>query len=206
MSTGVSSRATVLVVDDEQEVADVYALQLENDYDVRVAYGGEAALEAIDDDVDVVLLDRRMPDLSGDEVLDRIRERDIDARVVVVTAVEPDFDIITMEFDDYLVKPVGRRRLVETVDHMLSRARYSDLLDEFYRTANKIATLEAAKSPEELADSEEFERLQDHARDLQQQVTRTLQELDDYAGAFHEVERIPALTDEAGDSGGDEAA
>ncbi|MDY7082664.1 MAG: response regulator, partial [Halobacteria archaeon] len=60
---------TIVVVDDEQAVADMYYEWLEGEYDVKKAYDGEEALEKIDQDTDLVLLDRRMPGMSGDEVL-----------------------------------------------------------------------------------------------------------------------------------------
>ncbi|MFB6176845.1 MAG: response regulator transcription factor, partial [Halobaculum sp.] len=92
---------TVLVVDDEQQVADAYALRLQMEYDdVRKAYGGQEALDTVDETVDVVLLDRRMPDYSGGEVLEKMRERGLDCSVIMVTAVDPDFDIVSMPFDD----------------------------------------------------------------------------------------------------------
>ena len=90
----------VLIVDDEERVADTYDLRLRDDYDTRVAYDGETALELVDEDTDVVLLDRRMPELSGDEVLEEIRNRGLDVRVVLLTAVDPDFEIVEMECDD----------------------------------------------------------------------------------------------------------
>jgi len=99
----------VLVVEDEPDLADLYAAWLGDEYRVRTAYGGQEALDELDeadDEVDAILLDRRMPGLSGDEVLAAVRERGIDCRVAMVTAVEPDFDILKMGFDDYLVKPV----------------------------------------------------------------------------------------------------
>ena len=70
-------RATVVVVEDEPDLADLYTAWLDDDYDVHAAYGGEEALELIDDlgAVDVVLLDRRMPEVSGDEVLSALRDR-----------------------------------------------------------------------------------------------------------------------------------
>jgi CheY-like chemotaxis protein len=62
--------ATVLVVDDEQRAADTYANVLASEYDTRTAYGGEEALELVETaDFDVVLLDRRMPELTGDDIL-----------------------------------------------------------------------------------------------------------------------------------------
>ncbi|WP_423750819.1 response regulator [Salinirarus marinus] len=71
--------ATVLIVEDERALVDLFSNWLSDDFDVRTAYDGEQALAKIDDEVDVVLLDRRMPGLSGDDVLERVRERDIDA-------------------------------------------------------------------------------------------------------------------------------
>ena len=127
-----SDTATVLVVDDEEEVADVYALRLRNEYDTRVAYGGEDALETIDVDVDVVLLDRRMPDIPGDEVLEQIREKGYDCRIIMLTAVDPGLDIVEMPFDEYLVKPVEKDTLRNCVRRQLARSARgadSDVLD-----------------------------------------------------------------------------
>lgn len=75
MTSNAGGVPVLLVVDNERDVADTYALQLE-EYDTRVAYGGEEALAKLDDDVDAVLLDRRMPDVHGDEVLARIHDRE----------------------------------------------------------------------------------------------------------------------------------
>jgi len=60
-----SADASVLVVDDERDVADVYALRLSDEFETRTAYSGGAALTPLDDDVDVVLLDRHMPEVRA---------------------------------------------------------------------------------------------------------------------------------------------
>ncbi|MFB6117367.1 HalX domain-containing protein [Halosegnis sp.] len=160
--------ATVLIIDDEPDLADLYAAWLGDTYEVVTAYGGEAGIEAMSEDIDVALIDRLMPDLSGDEVLDRVREDGYDTRVAMVTAVEPDFDIIEMGFDDYLVKPVRREGLHEAVERLLDRATYDAQLREYYALVSKRAALETQKSERELADSEayadlvnELERLSD---------------------------------------------
>ena len=59
----------VLVVDDESGLADLYAVWLGDDHEVETAYSGQGALEEVTDDTDIVFLDRRMPQMSGDEVL-----------------------------------------------------------------------------------------------------------------------------------------
>mgnify|MGYP000548428381 CR=1 FL=1 len=155
-----AERATVLVVDDEEDVADAYAAQLEDRYDVITAYSGAEALDALDPSVDVVLLDRRMPEISGDEVLKTIRERDLKARVAMVTAVDPDFDIIEMPFDDYVVKPVVRTDLKETIDRLLKCAEYEKHVREYYALTTKYAALKASKPQPELEANDEFEELE----------------------------------------------
>ena len=60
--TDPTENRTVLVVDDDPDLADMFALWLNRaGYEVRTAYGGEAALDRLDPAVDIVLLDRRMP-------------------------------------------------------------------------------------------------------------------------------------------------
>ncbi len=182
--------ATVLVVDDERDVADAYAAQLEEEFIVMAAYGGQEALDRIDASVDVVLLDRRMPDISGDEVLEKIHGRGLQVRVAMVTAVDPDFDIIDMPFDDYVIKPVSRADLIETVDRLLTSSEYERKLRRYYALTAKHATLVANKPKSELADSEEFNQLEaemDRLRDtLDEQITGFTDE--EFAAAFRDLD------------------
>jgi CheY-like chemotaxis protein len=160
------SSQVVLVVDDETAVADTYALRLETLYETRVAYGGEEALEAVDGNVDAVLLDRRMPGMSGDEVLETLRERGYDGVVVMTTAVDPDLNILEMDFDDYLCKPVDRETIVETLEQHLGTPDTDDRLDEFFRVVSKLSVLKEEKTRAELEASEEFRQLQERADEL----------------------------------------
>lgn len=181
----------MLVVDDETEVADVYALRLRDEYDTETAYGGEAALDAVDEDVDVVLLDRRMPDRSGDEVLAEIRERGLDVRVIMITAVDPDFDIVDMPFDDYLCKPVEKDDLVAAIEQQLTAGRYDERLTAYLEVTSKIALLEAEKTPQELDDSEEVTALHEEAERLRDEMDDALGEFDEFEAAFREIGRHP---------------
>ncbi|MFB6131043.1 MAG: response regulator transcription factor [Salinigranum sp.] len=167
----------VLIVEDEPDLAELYATWLRDDYRVRVAYGGREALEALDEEVAVVLLDRRMPDLSGDEVLDGVRERTTGCRVAMVTAVEPDFDIIGMGFDDYLVKPVSKDALRETVSNLLLRNTYDEGVQELFSLASKKALLESEKSPAALETNSEYAELDARLQELRDSLDETLAEL-----------------------------
>jgi len=168
---------SVLVVEDESQVADLYRSYLADDYDVTVAETGAEALEAVDADTDAVLLDRRLPDRPGSEVLAEIRERDLDCRVAMVTAVEPDTDIVQMGFDLYLVKPATRDDIRTVVERLGTRASYDERLQEVASLVTKRAVLEAERTAAELDASEEYADLLDRIDELQA-------ELDDLSEAF----------------------
>ena len=169
----------VLVVDDEANVAEAYALWLPDEYEVRTATNGEQALDAADEDVDVVLLDRHMPDLSGDEVLDRLRERGLDCRVAMVTAVDPDFDIAEMPFDTYLTKPVGRDEIRDAVEKLLGLSSFGDQSRQFFAVSRKIATLESEKRASELEDSDAYRQRVARREELDAELDDAVGGMDD---------------------------
>ena len=180
----------VLVVDDESQLADLFATWLSSEWTTETAYDGSAALETLDDSFDVVLLDRRMPGQSGDEVLERIRENGYDCRVIMVTAVDPDFDIIEMGFDDYLVKPVSKDELLELVESVANRSAYQSAVQDYYALVSKKALLESEKEESELADNEEYQELCGRIDDLEGRLDETVTEFsthDDFVGAFEDI-------------------
>jgi len=185
----------VLVVEDEPDLADLYAAWLGDEYRVRTAYGGQEAMEeldAVDNEVDAILLDRRMPGLSGDEVLEAVRDRGIDCRVAMVTAVEPDFDILDMGFDDYLVKPVTSDTLKETVAGLLRRGEYDTEMQELFSLTSKKAMLETEKSATELADNDEYQQLTDRISEIRSRADESLdavtEDEDDFEKLFQEFD------------------
>ncbi|PSP65257.1 DNA-binding protein [Halobacteriales archaeon QH_8_67_36] len=169
----------ILIVEDEPDVAETYKLWLQGDYEVRMGENGDEGLELLDESVDVVLLDRMMPGLSGDEVLSEIRERDLGCRVAMVTAVEPDFDILEMGFDAYLSKPIRSEQLHDTVTNLLERSEYDSLLQEYYALVEKQATLEATKSSAELAESDRY-------ASLTEEIAERRESLDDALGGIED--------------------
>ncbi|HXG68153.1 MAG TPA: response regulator [Blastocatellia bacterium] len=83
-----SKRVGVLIIDDEVSVADALEIILgDNGYEVAVALTGRDGLEQMDArQFDVTITDLRLPDMTGLEVLSRIREKDPRALVIVITA------------------------------------------------------------------------------------------------------------------------
>lgn len=170
---GNGGRATVLAVDDEEDLAELYRLYLAPSYDVRIATTGRGALAEMDGSVDVVLLDRRMPDVAGDEVLTRIREEGYDARVAMLTAVEPDTDIVEMPFDDYKTKPLMKEDLLALVEVLLQRAEFDERSQVFFALASKKAALEAANNTR----SDKYEELLERIESAREAVDDTMDHL-----------------------------
>ena len=180
----------VLVVDDEEAVADTYALRLESRYETRVAYGGEEALAAVDEDVDAVLLDRRMPDIHGDDVLAEIRDRGLDCKVIMATAVDPDLNILEMDFDDYLCKPIFQETLLDTLDQHIDRSSGGEQeLDEFFSIVSKLSVLEDEKTPAELDASAEYAQLKARANELGSELREDVADFDDIMETYRDINR-----------------
>jgi len=158
-STTDQSSPAVLVVDDEIDLADLYSTWLTETYAVETAYSGSGALDTIDRRIDVVLLDRHLSDFSGDEVLAQIRNQEFDCLVAMVTAVEPDFDIVQLEFDEYLTKPVSEEEIRGVVRSLLARKRYDEKVNELFSLVSKRTVLMDEKSTAELKHSDEYREL-----------------------------------------------
>ncbi|MFB6251696.1 MAG: response regulator [Halobellus sp.] len=149
---------TVLIVEDEVTLADHYAEILNTKYDVVTAYSGTEALE-VEESVDAVFLDRKIPGPSGGEVLERLRDRGHDYPVAMLTAVRPDWDIVEMGFDDYLLKPVGIQDLLNATERLETLGAIEREVRNYIRKNIKQASLEGEKDASKLASSEAFETL-----------------------------------------------
>ena len=194
MNAARSSVAGVLVVEDDRNLADLYAEWLRGSYSVTTAYDGEEALERLDSTVDVVLLDRMMPGRSGGEVLETIRRSDFDPQVVMVSAVTPDLDIVQMGFDAYLEKPVDAAVLRETLERMLTRAEYDEKLRELFSLIERQDALEAVQTAEVLSNSEEYRALTERLETVQTEVEALLVDLpgEDFRVAVERLQRTAA--------------
>jgi len=174
------SETKVLIVEDEEDVADTFRMWLEDGYEVSVAHSGSEALDKLEEEVvDVVLLDRLMPGLSGDEVLERIEEEGFDCRVTMVTAVEPDFDIVEMGFDEYITKPSSPEELRETVEELLERRKRSRQLQEYASLRVKQAALKTEKTEEELENSASYYELVSRIEELESSLEDLNEDLSD---------------------------
>lgn len=124
--------ASILVVDDEKEIADLVAFYLTNEgFTVTSLYTGSDALEAVSRQLyDLAILDIMLPDVDGFKLCQTIREH-YHYPVIMLTAKVEDIDKITgltLGADDYVTKPFNPLELVARVKAQLRRyQRYSYL-------------------------------------------------------------------------------
>ena len=118
----------VLIVEDHEELADTLAIGLRREgmaADVALD-GGEAVRRAALDNYDVVVLDRDLPVIHGDQVCARLIAEGCRARVLMLTAagtIEDRVDGLTLGADDYLAKPFAFAELVARVRALARRAQ-----------------------------------------------------------------------------------
>ena len=120
----------ILVVDDDQDnVTIAREILLSRGFEVRVAYNGPSALASVEQQrPDLVLLDVMMPQMSGMEVLDRLRANPATAGVpvILVTAKDQDEDLLAgykYGADYYITKPFSAKQLLYGIGLVLGTER-----------------------------------------------------------------------------------
>ena len=119
------TRATILLVEDDESLREVLAMNLEDyGFEVEQFANGTAAIEAYDPARhELVLTDLRMPGISGLDVLDHVKEREPDAVVLVLTAyggAENSLEAMRRGAFHYVEKPVNTLSLVQEIERALA--------------------------------------------------------------------------------------
>jgi two-component system response regulator AtoC len=127
-------RYKLLIVDDDRLLQNSLNNILSENYDVLIAGSGEAALQILKkQEVDLILLDIRLPGIDGVETLRRIKSDGIDTGVIMMTAYEDFKTVITSMKNgasDYLVKPLDIEELEIIIEKALENIRLKRELEE----------------------------------------------------------------------------
>lgn len=125
-----ASHKSILIVEDEGDIADAISFHLERDgYRCRLARDGDAALaEARRAPPDLIVLDRMLPRLSGDEVATQLKREPRTAQIpiIMLTAKAEDADELVgfaLGADDYVRKPFSMKLLLARIAAMLRRGQ-----------------------------------------------------------------------------------
>lgn len=151
----------ILVVDDNDGCRELYSLWLSGDHEVVTAETGAEALDRIDREIDLVLLDRNMPGPGGHEVARQLRQEAYDCRIVMVSSERPDFDLESSPLDEYLQKPADREDIVGLVDTCRAQIEYQIALEDYYASSATLAEVEAQIHPDHLDGCGVYEELRE---------------------------------------------
>lgn len=127
------AKGKILIVDDEEDVREVIKLHLEQEgYDTLLeAENGEEAIKILRSEdnmiqVGLILCDIRMPKVNGVEAIDFFKQEAPGIPVVVVTGypdAELAADLMKKGVKDYLVKPVEKQKLIDTVNKIVAQGK-----------------------------------------------------------------------------------
>ncbi|WP_423750701.1 response regulator transcription factor [Salinirarus marinus] len=110
-------QVTVVLADDDEDFRETLCLWLMNEdiYETNDVRNGEKAIEKLDETIDILVLDRQMPKLSGSEVVERLDKTSFDGAVIVISANKPDSNLCENDVTDYLTKPIDRATFTDTM-------------------------------------------------------------------------------------------
>ncbi|KNY27070.1 response regulator transcription factor [Pseudobacteroides cellulosolvens] len=119
--------AKVLIVEDEADIREFLVINLKRaGFDSTEAGKGMESIEMIQSGLsyDIILLDVMLPDINGFTVLKRMRELEVSAGIIMLTARSQEIDKVhglTLGADDYVVKPFSPSELIARIDALLRR-------------------------------------------------------------------------------------
>ena len=118
---------TILVIDDDDSLRDTIGVMLEQEgFRTVLSADGKAGFDkAVTLKPDLVLVDLRLPGMSGTEICKQIRAAQLTTPIIVLSAVGEEIDkVLLLEIgaDDYVVKPFGSRELMARIRAVLRRA------------------------------------------------------------------------------------
>ena len=115
-----AQRRKVLFVEDESSLRTSYQRFFSNRYDLVFATtGAEALVKLREERPDIMVLDMRLPDTNGVEVLRQVREKDENLPVIITTSylsVEPQLRMLGLTYTGYLLKPFRLHELDVRID------------------------------------------------------------------------------------------
>lgn len=143
-TSGEADKARILLVEDSPSLAAVYKNYLTAEgYLATVAINGGEAFEQMESDPpDLILLDLKLPDMSGMDVLQYIHQQNLPCAVIIITAhgsVDTALEAMRLGAVDFITKPFNSARLRVTVGNALDKRRLSKIASGYQQTLERVS-------------------------------------------------------------------
>jgi len=192
----ISEKPSILIVDDELGPRESLRMILKNDYRVETAGGGEEAMLLIDtSEFDLIILDIRMPEMNGIDLLKIIREKTTATEVIMVTAyatVDTATEALRLGAVDYLYKPFDVSHVRNVVKKGLNKRSQSREVDRILDEL-RLAKLNLEEEVKYAKSS-----IQSHYRETIDSLVAAVDAKDSYTKGHQK--RVAALVNKIGES------
>lgn len=157
----------VLIVEDNKPQSKMYKRWLEPAYETRTANTRSEIFDEISDSTEIVLLDRKLPSTSAEELLTSSDVFD-GKQVIMITGIEPGIELIQLDITDYILKPISKEDLHDAVNKAVKAARGTENDRELVALVSKKRVLD--RKPRGIRESGEYKELMERIENLKEDM------------------------------------
>jgi DNA-binding HxlR family transcriptional regulator len=185
----------VLIVDDDPRQVELLSSWLSAEYDVVTATDGNAAREALDESIDVAILDRHLPDTTGEKIVENARQAGISPPTGFLSSADVSVSATELPADLLLSKPTTRDRVLEAVNTLYRMNELSALGRKVRAREHRLRFVREEHGPA-VETAPAYERADAALDDLQEEWQNELEDRDAWR-SLEEAESIDELLADA---------
>lgn len=185
----------VLIVDDDPRQVELLSSWLSAEYDVVTATDGKAAREALDETIDVAILDRHLPDTTGQKIIENARQAGISPPTGFLSSADVSVSATELPADLLLSKPATRERMLEAVNTLYRMNELSTLGRRVRAREHRLRFVREEHGPA-VETAPAYERADATLDDLQEEWQNELEDRDAWR-SLEEAESIDELLADA---------
>jgi DNA-binding HxlR family transcriptional regulator/DNA-binding response OmpR family regulator len=187
----------VLVVDDDPRQVELLSSWLSAEYDVVTATDGRTTREVLDESIDVAILDRHLPDTTGEKVVENARQAGISPPTGFLSSADVSVSATELPADLLLSKPATRERVLEAVNTLYRMNELSTLGRKVRAREHRLQFVREEHGPA-VETAPAYERADATLDDLQEQWQNELENRD----AWRSLEEADSIDELLADASG----
>lgn len=173
------SGENVVIVEDEESLAELFAYRLEDEYNTTIAPHAGDAIANITNETDFVLLDRRLPGMSGDKILEYINDEPITVNVIIISAIDPCEKVIHEPYDEYITKSVNNGEIKNAIQRVKLKNKFIKLFTEYVRKGEQAEILQSELNLTEQDENIDLQIIEDELKRMADEFNTVANKLAD---------------------------